>query len=93
MSSAWEALPTVLIEALALKMPIVSTDCSYGPKEILEDGRLGKLVKVGDSAALAEAMGTMLGVKPSFDDGVLEKYTIEYAAKQYLKLFKEMANG
>jgi glycosyltransferase involved in cell wall biosynthesis len=56
LSSAWEGLPTVLIEALALGVPVVATNCESGPDEILEGGRLGQLVPVGDSAALAEAV-------------------------------------
>jgi glycosyltransferase involved in cell wall biosynthesis len=56
MSSRHEGLPTVMIEALGFGLPIVSTDCPSGPREILEDGRLGTLVSMDDPAALAEAM-------------------------------------
>lgn len=54
LSSAWEGLPTVLIEALACGTPVVATDCPHGVREILED--LGPLVPVGDANALKEAM-------------------------------------
>ncbi len=56
LSSAWEGLPTVLIEALALGTPIVSTDCRSGPREILQGGEYGRLVPVGDPPGLAEAL-------------------------------------
>ena len=60
LSSAWEALPTVLIEALAAGAPVVATDCVSGPREILQDGRYGVLTPVGDVTALAEAVSATL---------------------------------
>lgn len=60
LSSAWEGLGLVLIEALACGLGIVSTDCKWGPREILEGGRFGSLVPVGDSDALAEALSVAL---------------------------------
>jgi len=54
MSSLWEGLPGVLLEALACEVPIVSTDCKTGPREILQDGKYGELVSIKDSEALAE---------------------------------------
>ncbi len=56
LSSLWEGLPTVLIEALASGATVVSTDCPSGPMEILEAGRWGRLTPVGDVAALAQAI-------------------------------------
>ena len=67
LSSTYEGLPTVLIEALACGCPVVSTDCPSGPEEILEQGRYGSLVPVGDEAALAETMRTVLQNRPCRD--------------------------
>lgn len=60
LSSDWEGLPSVLIEALAVECPIVSTDCPSGPREILDGGRFGRLVPMGDRERLADAMAAIL---------------------------------
>ncbi len=64
LSSRHEGLPGVLIQALACGCPCVSTDCPSGPAEVLQDGRVGPLVVVGDEAALAEAMARTLDQPP-----------------------------
>lgn len=56
LSSRFEGFGNVLVEALAVGTSVVSTDCDYGPSEILNNGEFGRLVKVGDAAALAEAI-------------------------------------
>lgn len=56
LSSIYEGLPGVLIQAMALGCQLVSTDCPYGPREILAAGKYGKLVPVGDHKAMAKAI-------------------------------------
>ena len=56
LSSLHEGLPYVLIEALAFNLPIISTNCETGPKEILDNGKYGILTNVADSNDLAEKM-------------------------------------
>jgi len=85
LSSRWEGLPGVLVEALFCGTPVVATDCQSGPREILADGKYGQLVPVGDVAALAESIvkglnGKMADPSPSswlpFEvDGVVSQYT------------------
>ena len=64
LSSSWEGLSNVIIEALVAGCPVVSTNCPSGPAEILEDGAYGRLVPVGDVAALASAIVATLDEPP-----------------------------
>ena len=93
LSSRWEGLPTVLVEALACGCPCVSTDCpSGGPAEILLNGELGLLVPVGDDAALAQAMERVLNQPPNRH--VLQQRAADFSADRavdaYEKLLSEL---
>ena len=85
LSSAWEGLPTVLIEAMAVGVPVVSTDCESGPSEILDNGKYGSLTPVGDSNALAEAiLSTLSGKSKEVDPAWLNQFSLSTATQQYL---------
>jgi len=91
-SSKAEGFPNVLAEALACGCPVVSTDCLTGPREILENGRYGRLVPVGDAEALASAMQAALQEQP--DKDVLRQrgqfFSIERGVEQYIRLFSRI---
>lgn len=89
LSSIWEVLPTVLIEALACGCPIVSTDCEHGPSEILEGGKYGWLVPVSDKIALANAMKNALEATEDYKSSLLHRardFTVEKSVSSYLKI-------
>jgi glycosyltransferase involved in cell wall biosynthesis len=60
LSSIWEGFPVVLIEAMSLKLPVISTNCPFGPSEILDNGKYGILVPPEDEEALAKAIVEVL---------------------------------
>ena len=85
LSSAWEGLPNVLIEAMALDTPVVATNCPSGPEEILAGGKYGKLVPVGDEDKMTEAILSVLsGNFQPVDSNWLQQFTQETAMENYL---------
>jgi glycosyltransferase involved in cell wall biosynthesis len=94
LSSLWEGLPTVLVEAMACGAPVVSTRCPSGPEEIISDGVDGLLVPPADAKALAKAILGLLKDKESAGKMAragkkrAEDFRVEKAVGQYEELFK-----
>jgi glycosyltransferase involved in cell wall biosynthesis len=87
LSSVCEGAPVVLMEALALGVPIAATDCPSGPREILQGGRYGALAPVGDAQALAAGLLKALDEPPPAAAlrQAATAYTVENSALGYLK--------
>ncbi len=85
LSSKWEGLPTVLIEAMYCGIPLVATDCPSGPREILKAGKIGHLIAVSDPVAMSDAICLALEEKTSPNDH-WKPYELETIVDQYIKL-------
>lgn len=89
LSSNFEGLPTVLIEAMSMGTPVISTDCPSGPREILQDGRWGRLVPQNDEKALSQAIIDL------YDNGGIdgraraEDFLISNSTEKYSKVIFE----
>ena len=89
-SSDYDGFPLVLIEALISGTRVVSTDCESGPSEILENGKYGILVPIKDSLSLANAIEDSLfnNYNSKIENyNIFDKYTIQFVAKSYMRLF------
>lgn len=86
LTSRWEGLGQVLVEALACGTPVVSTDCPSGPRELLQDGALGPLVAIGDDADYAVQLAKLLDTPndPQRWRASAARYEIEAATSGYL---------
>lgn len=95
LSSVCEGLPVALVEALALGTPVVATDCPSGPREVLANGRFGRLTAVGDDASLAEAISQTLDDPPA--SKVLQSagmpFLVARATSRYLDTLGMKASG
>lgn len=89
LSSYYEGLPNILIEALALGKKIVATNCSSGPAEILRYGEYGRLVPVGSSIQLAEALEVTLTepFSPFGETTPAQNFDRERQVEKYIHVF------
>lgn len=90
LSSDYEGFCNVIVEALAFGLPVVSTNCPSGPSDVLDNGRYGRLVPVGDAGALAKSMVEALDTEHDHD--ALRRrascFGVERIGEQYLRLAK-----
>lgn len=94
-SSEWEGLSMVLIEALACGCRVVATDCPHGPREILDNGRYGRLVPLDDSVAFARAMADTIeqpGDRQALIDHAQE-YSVEAVTERYRALVDRVVSA
>lgn len=95
LSSITEGLPNTLIEAMACGTPVVSTDCPSGPREILDNGRFGRLVEVGNEKELSRAILETLKNPPNpteLKNRVEKKFSLENTVEKYLNIIKKYSD-
>jgi len=96
LSSRWEGLANVVIEALACGCPVVATDCHYGPDEILEGGKHGALAEVDNAADLAAKILAALrtDVRSASSDATRRSrsldFTVDASVEQYAQYLSSM---
>ena len=93
LSSRWEGFGHVIVEAMAAQVPVIATDCPYGPADIIKNGHNGLLVKEGDPSAMAAAIEELLENKEKAADFKwaaivdIKKFDVKEIVNQYSNLF------
>ncbi len=93
LSSDSEGYPNVLLEALAHGLPVVSTDCDFGPRQILVNERYGKLVNVGDVDGMADAIHMTLKSNAPIEDWDSNHFNAPVIASRYLAFMESCIHG
>lgn len=88
LSSLWEGFGIVLVEAMACGCPVVAVDCPYGPREILQDGRAGRVVPMWSPAALSKAILHELATPTPAH--VLEKRAVDFDQPNLMDRYDEV---
>ena len=95
LSSDYEGVPAVIIEAMAAGVPVVATNSSAAMEDLLDRGRLGRLVACGDTAALAQALAEAGAAHPNVEAARAQaaRFRVERAAPAYLKVMRAAASA
>ena len=95
LSSDYEGVPAVIIEALAAGLPIVATDCCVSMQSMLGNGKFGIIVPVGDEEGLGLALNSIKHRHHPVHDArcFAGRFTLNSASTAYLELFQELADG
>ncbi|MEM8777524.1 MAG: glycosyltransferase [Cyanobacteria bacterium P01_G01_bin.49] len=88
LSSAWEGFGNVLVESMGAGTPVVSTNCPSGPAEILENGKYGALVPVGDAECMAEAI--LKTLDNPIQSSILQRRAKDFRLEKILDEYQEL---
>jgi glycosyltransferase involved in cell wall biosynthesis len=98
LSSRWEGFGVVLVEALSCGLPLLATDCEFGPADVITDPRLGNLVAVDDVAALADGLLEAARRRPDpgaedYRRAVARSYSRGETSARHVEILREIVTG
>ena len=99
LSSSWESFSLAIVEAMCLNVPVISTDCPFGPREIIDDMVNGMLVPPGNAQLLAQAMLDLISndsLKKKYKQNGLKKvesFELKVMVNRYIDLFNNSMGG
>jgi glycosyltransferase involved in cell wall biosynthesis len=95
LASRWEGFGVVLVEALQFGLPLLATNCEFGPADVITDPRIGELVEPQSPEALAEGLKRAVAREPNADDAafrrdVAQGYARDRATEMHLEVLREI---